>query len=315
MARPLALAALLLLATFAGCLQDSDPSGDLRGVFGPSAVEQRNGTVFIVDPVLEGQAEGTTTWSPSLNLSIDVPKITLQKADPGPQGGGGTTKPLELPASAVAFKVRFQKADKLGGYEAHWDVERTVVQNFTWSEPQEASKEFPVSVTGPGPVFVVAELLKDGKVVATVSSSFVASMTVHWVVESAVRPIRAQDPAPPPPNYDAMSDKFPIELPSEGATLVATTKYRGTYTPGSGTDVDLEVDPPGGKATCSGSGGGGQAAPVDEAQATEKITIKGMGAGTARIVVGAGDETKCAMTFFYNNPGMVPYTLDVTLTF
>jgi len=313
MSRPVGLVFVLVAAVFAGCLQDSDPLDGLRAAFGDAAIDPNNHTVTA--HVLEGQLQGGAEWTKSTNVSVDVPKITIPKSDPGPQGGGGTTQALEIPSSSQTVSVRFVQAGKLAGYDAAWGTTRDPKSLPDWSSPQDATQSFSASVSGPGPVFVAAQFIKDGKVVATVVQPYVAIVSVHWTIESAVRPMRAQDPAPPPDNYDAMSDKFTIDLDSANVTVLAETKYRGTYVPSSGTDVDLEVDPPGGKTVCSGTGGASSPAPVDPEQSKEKVLISGLNAGSLRILVGAGDEAKCATTFFYNNAGMVPYTLDVTLSY
>lgn len=318
MARLPLVVVLLAAGAFSGCIDDAQSTDDLRAIFGDAAIQDDNATALIVTPVLEGQV-GEGAWGPGAAWTVEAPKIALAKTDPGPQGGGGTSHPLQLPTRTGSLRVRFIKAAELGDYEARWAVVRSVTTEFNWTAPRPATQPFMVNVEGPGPVFVAAELLRGGAVAATVTTPFRGTPSVHWMIESSVRPVKPQGLAPQaqppdPPNYGEMADEFPFEVPVTGSRFEAVTKFRGSYTPGQGTDVDLEVRPPGGaEAQCMGTGGAMDPVPNNPEQSSEQAILDALPSGSWMVRVGAMSP-ECGPSF-YNNSGSVPYTLDLWLSF
>jgi hypothetical protein len=302
-----------LVVLTAGCLQAGDARDELRTIFGADALSDASPPSFTV-PVLEGRfADGP--WSGTAATEA-MARVTLTKADPGPQGGGGTTQALEPPAANASLEVRFAAHDRLAGFQARWAILHGPNDDIALSSPRPATEAETFPIQRVGPAYVVAELLKDDVTVARVTQPFVASVGVHWTVESAVRPFKPAG-APPPGNYEAMADKFLVDVHVAGASLDLRTKFRGAYGPGQGTDVDLELDRPDGTPhECSGDGGGAGAVPNDPAQSTETITARGLDAGVWTIRVGSMRiHPACTPDAYYHNAGMVPYALEAVLHF
>jgi hypothetical protein len=272
--------------------------------------------------VIEGTFDGN--WSQGPAHLVEVPRIDLAatKSDPGPAGGGGVEHPLVTDKVDVTLRVRFLTRFALDGFQVRWalDAGSQLVKN--WSEPTPAGQESTLRFDRPGAYPVQALLIGPDGNEATTDRNVDAAVDVRWTVDSAVRPVRPRASVPPgvppppsgpePSNYEAMSDRFPLELPAFASRATVQTSFRGTWKPGTGTDVDLEMRSPAGTPTCVGRGGAGATTPsteTDEAHETIGLAYLVPGAWTVRV-----GSVSCPEHFF-NNAGMVPYTLMVLLTY
>lgn len=324
---PLAIALGLLIP---GCVDDnSNQLPDISQVYGPGNVVNvaANGSnvARINVAALEGRFVGqsiNSTWATMSNLTIAPEMLTLQKTDPGPNGGGGVVTALEE-VSNITLEVRFANASQLAGYDARFakltKAMKDGTENVSWSEPIPVTESW-TRKSFPGRSYeIIGELMKENKTYARTVVSYLASFEpVTWTIHSAVRPVRAFNQAAPA-NYDAMGDEFTLMVPSGGvAPFRASTVFDGTYAPGEGTDIGVQLldpdrapvnDPSG--AVCADAGGPGpQGAPnpnpADIEQAHETLAGLTIGPDLWTIRVGA-----CYGNNYYHNAGMVPYVLTL----
>lgn len=341
MFRPIALACLLSAATLAGCISEPASTQSLSSLFGDAALEVVAGNVTVAagvrlslesptsvikGAVLEGFIEsgGAASWNASAALTLETPKLTIPKQRAGPMGGGGVARDLESPAVNATLRVRFNESADLAGYDVRWGVAQGQNGTLVWTDPVPAQGTHALPLASAGQFFVVAELVVDGTVAAVTGVPFTAVVNVKWVVESSVHPVRPTG-APPPMNYEQMADKFKFPVPTDGARVVAETRFRGMWLPPQGTDVDLGLLKPDGKpAMCSGSGGQGNVVPFvpSAAEANEKTEVSGAvhGLWTARVgsqadVAQPPPGSMCGSGYYYHNADMVPYTLEVTVQY
>lgn len=342
MFRPIVFVCLLSATTFAGCISEPASTKSLGSLFGDAALEVvagnvtvaagiqlslQNQTTVIKGAVLEGFIEsggGAASWNASAALTLEAPKLTIPKQRAGPMGGGGVARDLEAPAVNATLRVRFNESADLAGYEVRWGVAHGQNRTLVWTDPVPAQGTHALPLTSAGQFFVVAELLVDGTVSAVTGVPFTAVVNVKWVVESSVHPVRPAG-APAPMNYEQMADKFQFPVPTDGAKIVAETRFRGMWLPPQGTDVDLGLLTPDGRpAKCSGSGGQGGVVPFvpSAAEANEKTEVSGAvhGLWTARVgsqadVAQPPAGSMCGSGYYYHNADMVPYTLEVTVQY
>lgn len=312
----------LVILVLAGCLGGEEKVPSLEDVFGAENVQRDANGTFLQGAVLEGalEAGASANFTSEHNVTLTAPKFTFPKQDPGPTGGGGETHDLPLPPVNATFEVRFKVHGKLQGYQARWGVVHvynTSNEATNWTEDQPATQSFAFSVTQPGAYFVRAEL-SHGSTVAYTAVQFKAVFNVHFDVESSVHPFKVSG-GPPPQNYEQMADRFKIRLPFEAAALDAATQYRGTWQPGKGSDVDLELDNPrGAPVKCSGTGGGGGGGPPvpSAAESSEEASVPGRPEGIWTVRVGSLKIAPgCASDTYYNNPTMVDYALAIDVLF
>lgn len=310
-----------------GCVDDkSNKLPDLRNVYGDpnvaTGVPNATDIAFILVPALEGRfvmGEPNASWAGSAHLMIDNAPITLTKTDPGPQGGGGTTQ--ELAPFNVTLEVRFANASRLAGYDARFArVTQAMLDgtaNITWSDPIPVTGVYSVRAF-PGNYTMVAELVSAGKTYGAALLPFSGMFeSVKWTIHSSVFPLRPQNPAPLPSNYNSMADIFTLTGPSGGTIPIrAESAYDGAYDPGSGTDIGLQLvdgDGMGVNNPCAdaGAGGGPMGAPAAEVgQASEDMADQSIGPGSWGILAGA---CRPGTGNYYHNSGMVPYVLTITL--
>jgi hypothetical protein len=327
---------MLLAAALSGCLAEQPNASQLEQIFGAANVETVMGLALIKVPVLEGQVmspDVNGTWSASPKATVDGGKITLSKQNPGPQGGGGTTQDLKLANANATLSVRFLNASQLAGFEIHWfavkssgdGAQNLTAENSTAHSVTKGSETFTTNFTLPGTLSVYAHIYSGKKLVGLTLMPLTAGVGAKWVVESTVFPshpgglVNQARPA----NYDKMADYFNVQFTGIPASMSLQTSYRGTYTAGSGADVDLGLYTKGGAKgyICAGSGGGGTPTPSKE-QASETIQVEGLMAEAWQIQVGAM-QNPCPQTvggtpissWYYANSSQVPYTLNVLIEF
>ncbi len=313
---------LLTFTLLAGCLEDETALPDLDEVFGQGGVVESQNQSIIVIPAIKGRfvAEGADAdaWADKPATTYEPETIQIPKPDPGPQGGGGITRELGFTGQNLTLEVQLVHAAQLKGYEAQWAVVQSASDTFYFSDPQPAPDTFKIRVKDPGFKFVVAQLVGNGKVAASTGVALVASIDVHWVVESSIHPLKPPQ-GPAPANYEQMADRFTFDLTQTLPKLAVATEFRGSWTPNQGHDIGLEVDDPdGAAAACADSAGTAGPVPMappppDPEQAAEEAEVANLKAGTWTIRVG-GMGDGCGNPY-YANADSVPYTLDIQVLY
>jgi hypothetical protein len=326
---PALLPCILLAVAAAGCSTAGQDA--LKAVYGPDFTLV-DGAPTVNGAHLEARA-GEGAWAPTVTVSMEGGKVeTPAMAAPAPQGGGGDRQLLS--AVEAALEVRIVERARLGGFVAHWFVYGAQEQAGDLGRAQAvlpADQPFAAKVQVPGPFQVTAYLtasVADTAVQARYAGAIQGILSAHWTVTGQVQPVSPPQapllpPTSPPTARDQMVDTFQVQV-STGATVTASTKFNGMFTPDKGTDVDLGLYTPDGKGIVCSSGGGA-AVPVagggvpapDPSQSTESLTAPTDAAGTWSIEVGA-QANGCppsvgggGQSYFYTNAGPVPYTLDI----
>lgn len=305
--------ALPLLLALSGCLVDQD-ADRLLIVYGPQSLAFEDDEGYIVVPVLEGRiatGDGDPPWRSADAVRLAPPTIVLEKADPGPQGGGGVRHVFAGPE--YSLEVRFTRANELQDLEVQWGLQ-SADGSLDWSPSAPAGLTHTFAMDRPGVYGAVARVVDGERVVATTAVPFVAYVSVHWTVESTVFPVKTVGPSPP--NYAEMADEFVFSLEEFLPAGEFRTAFRGTWDPSKGSDVDLEfVAPDGTTLDCrTNESGGGVTGP---ATAAEEMLVVDLAPGDWLLRVGAvsGACAETELLLYYPNPASVPYTLEVDLNF
>lgn len=309
---------LLAAVSWAGCASPAQPVTPLEEIFGVGSLwyDVANETYRINGTLLEIRfAHESAEWASWAELAINASTITLSKAEPGVQGGAGETRKLPAPVVDASVEVRFINHTRLTGYAAEWTVTAIHANRSTTAETGPAAEAYTFHVDQPGRYVVTTRLLREGRLVGVVDAPIYALVNFAYRIESAVHPVRAPA-APPPDNYEEMADRFQLELHHGADSLRAHTRFRGTWQPGQGTDVDLEVDRPNGSpARCSTSKSFDEPGPGDSLERIEIGSVFPRGTWTVR--VGAVRiQQNCANDFdYYTNAALVPYALQLEIRF
>jgi hypothetical protein len=350
MLRPILVLVTLVAVGLSGCLAEEDNSSQGQEEAKTAFKEQNAKLVDGVLQVGEANIEGRILyngsagpWAASPNLVLEVPKIVLTKTDPGTLGGGGTSKVLMTPTDNISLEVRLTKRDQLKNLSVRWAIEPFSLSNMfnimprdssggkggggappeatcpttlTWSESRPASETSTLAVERAGRFAVYAMVEASGKSVALLCVPLIGWVGHHIVVESAVRPVGARAAVATSPGYDAMADVFALKASDEMASVEARTIYRGTWSASSGHDVDLEVKIPSGSYTQMYCKRSTPASTAPETHSTEEVMgFSSAAAANLTIRVGALSPDCGTSANVYVNAGMVPYTLDIRLTY
>lgn len=290
-----------------GCLVD-ESTDQVVEAFGLDNLAFDGDVAVVALPIIEGRFEtegDNTTWEVSHVFNV-TSSLSISKGDIGPQGGGGVSQDLVMPAARL--QLRLTVAERLSGLTALWTLlDEGGNDTVTAQAPADAVASF--ELTKPGIHDARVELLEGTRIVARSAIPFLGTVNARWLVATEIHPLRFLPVEPP--NYDEMRDTYTFRLDDFAPAFAADTAFIGTWPGEDGTDVDLELFNGGGRVACSRH-------LIDEnqpqgpVQSTERIS-GGIGPETWTITVGALTQDCNGQMPRYLNAQPVPYTLEVRL--